>query len=161
MIAAATLLASSTSFAAAPAAVSVASHDPYDRYNDRTSKDFDYGYDKRHRVTARERERWEAAHRYDRDERNDRYDRNQNYGYEQNHRVTSAERARWETQQREAQLRAAQQREAELRAAQQREAQQRASQNNGYSSNYGYDRNHRVTPQERARWEAAHRYDHR
>jgi Ni/Co efflux regulator RcnB len=27
--------------------------------------------------------------------------------------------------------------------------------------NYGYDRNHRVTPQERARWEAAHRNDRR
>jgi len=27
--------------------------------------------------------------------------------------------------------------------------------------NYGYDRNHRVTPQERARYEAAHRNDRR
>ena len=27
---------------------------------------------------------------------------------------------------------------------------------------YGYDRNHRVTPQEHERWEATHRYnDHR
>ena len=25
--------------------------------------------------------------------------------------------------------------------------------------NYGYDRSHRVSPPERARWEAAHRYD--
>jgi hypothetical protein len=31
----------------------------------------------------------------------------------------------------------------------------------GPGNNYGYDKNHRVTPQERARWEAQHKNDRR
>ena len=42
----------------------------------------------RQRKEAAERARWEAQHRRD--------DRNFNYGYDRNHRVTPAERARWE-----------------------------------------------------------------
>ncbi|GGF26791.1 hypothetical protein [Hymenobacter cavernae] len=35
-----------------------------DRY-DRNDRDFNYGYDRNHRVTPAERARWEAAHRND------------------------------------------------------------------------------------------------
>ena len=118
IIAAAALFTSSAAFAA---------EGPFDRRNDdRNSKDFNYGYDRSHRVTPAERARWEAAHRNNdrRNDRDDHFDRNQNYGYDRNHRVTPSERARWEIQQRETQQRA--QREAQIRAAQQREAQQRA-----------------------------------
>ncbi|UOQ96998.1 hypothetical protein MUN81_17375 [Hymenobacter sp. 5317J-9] len=117
LLAAAALFTSTASFAA---------EGPFDhRYDDRNSKDFNYGYDRNHRVTAAEKARWEAAHRNDRRDNDDHFDRNQNYGYDRNHRVTAQERARWEAQQRaqrEAQERA--QREAQIRA--QREAQERA-----------------------------------
>ncbi|UOG76529.1 hypothetical protein MTX78_07990 [Hymenobacter tibetensis] len=88
------------------------------RYDDRNDRDFNYGYDKKHRVTPAEKARWEAAHRtdrrdydkrdynnrqadrYDRRDSNNRYDgRNEkdfNYGYDKKHKVTSQERARWE-----------------------------------------------------------------
>ncbi len=81
-------------------------------------RDFNYGYDRNHRVTPQERARWEAQHRNDR--RDDKFDRSKNfgfdrdhkvtleerrdwerahnYGYAQNHRVTPQERARWEAQ---------------------------------------------------------------
>jgi hypothetical protein len=94
-------------------------------------RDFNYGYPKGYRVSAKERARWEAAHRNDRrdndrrgDDRrdNDRFDRNQNFGFDRDHQVTREERRRWEA-----------------------------------AHNYGYDQNHRVTPQERARWEAQYR----
>jgi beta-glucanase (GH16 family) len=125
LIAAAALFTSTASFAA---------EGPYDhRYDDRNSKDFNYGYDRNHRVTDNERARWEAAHR-----RDDHFDRSTNYGYDRNHRVTAQERARWEAQQRENQLREAKLRQVQLREAKLREAQQREA------------------PQ-RAQWEASHR----
>ncbi|MBF9143368.1 hypothetical protein [Hymenobacter properus] len=131
LLAAAALFTSSTAFAA---------EGPFDhRYDgrdDRNSKDFNYGYDRNHRVTAAEKARWEAAHRNDRRD-DDHFDRNQNYGFDRNHRVTAQEKARWEAQQRA-------QREAQERA--QREAQFRAQRE----------------AQERARYEATHRqYGHR
>jgi hypothetical protein len=121
ILAAATLLVSAPSFAAAPPAFPFDNHKPYDRLNDRNDKDFNYGFDKRHRVTPQERARWEAAHRDDRrDDRNDRRDddrRDDRYD--------------------------------------------RRDDRNDRDFNYGFDKKHRVTPQERARWEAAHRYDGR
>ncbi|GGG49534.1 hypothetical protein [Hymenobacter glacieicola] len=80
----------------------------YTKYNDRNDRDFNYGYDKKHRVTPAEKARWEATQRNERrddyrdnrrdndNRREDRNDRNFNYGYEKNHRVTPQERARWE-----------------------------------------------------------------
>ncbi len=63
-------------------------------------RDFNYGYSKGHRVSAKERARWEAAHRNDRraDDRReaDRFDRNQNYGFDRDHKVTRDERRHWE-----------------------------------------------------------------
>ena len=130
LLAAAALFTSSAAFAA---------EGPFDRRydgrDDRNSKDFNYGYDRNHRVTNAEKARWEAAHRNDNrndnrndDRRNDNrndghFDRNQNYGFERNHRVTAQEKARWEAQQRA-------QREAQERA--QREAQQRAQRQYGH-----------------------------
>jgi hypothetical protein len=118
LLAAAALFTSSAAFAA---------EGPFDhRYDgrdDRNSKDFNYGYDRNHRVSNAEKARWEAAHRNDNDRRDGRdntpFDRNTNYGYDPNHRVTAVEKARWEAQQRA-------QHEAQERA--QREAQERARQ---------------------------------
>lgn len=82
---------------------SMAAPFPGDRYNDRNSKDFNYGFDKNHRVTPKERDRWEAAHRDDRkDDRrdynrfDDRNSKDFNYGFDKKHRVTRQERERWE-----------------------------------------------------------------
>ena len=64
-------------FAAPPlsAATSVPAHDNYRNGNDydrddRNSKDFNFGFDKKHRVTAQEKACWEDAHRRN-DERRD------------------------------------------------------------------------------------------
>lgn len=131
LIAAAGLLASSASFAAvAPAAVSFESHDPYDRYNDRSSKDFNYGYDRNHRVTPSERARWEAAHKNDRDDRKD------------DRRDYKDDRRDYKDDRRD-------------------DRRDAKDDRNSKDFNYGFDKKHRVTAQERARWEAAHRYYNR
>lgn len=121
-LASASLLTSTGAFAAAPG-------NDHDRYEQQRpgDRDFNYGYDRQHRVTPQERARWEAQHRNDRrdDDRrrdNDKFDRSKNYGFDRDHRVTPDERRDWER-----------------------------------SHNYGYAQNHRVTPQERARWEAQYR----
>jgi hypothetical protein len=130
---AAAVLLTATSAFATPLAVP--SHDG-PRYELRPGdRDFNYGYPKNYRVSAKERARWEAAHRNDRRDDNrrdndrrddrradDRFDRNQNFGFDRDHQVTREERRRWEE-----------------------------------GHNYGYDQTHRVTPQERARWEAQYR----
>jgi hypothetical protein len=100
-------------------------------------RNFNYGYDRNHRVTREEIARYQAQHRSDNrgrdndhrdndrrdnDRRDDHFDRNKNYGFDRDHRVTRDERRDWER-----------------------------------SHNYGYAQNHRVTPQERARWEAQYR----
>ena len=63
-------------------------------------RDFNYGYPKNYRVSAKERARWEAAHRNDRraDDRREatRFDRNQNYGFDRDHQATRDERRHWE-----------------------------------------------------------------
>lgn len=106
---AALALFASTSAFAAPAA----DHDdrrpaqgPGNRYDDRNSKDFNYGHDRKHRVTPQEKARWEAAHRNDRrgpagavaSQQQARWDaeRRNNYGYAKTYRVTDQERARWD-----------------------------------------------------------------
>ena len=113
-LATAVLLTTTSAFAALP---NDRDHDG-PRYELRPGdRDFNYGYPRGYRVSAKERARWEAAHRNDRrdDDRrrdNDRFDRDHrvtpderrrweaahNYGYDQNHRVTPQERARWEAQ---------------------------------------------------------------
>ena len=100
----ATALLLTTSAFAAPAPGHDDNRRPsIDCRDDRNDKDFNYGYDKKHRVTPQEKARWEAAHRNDRydNQRNDRYDdrrdqRDFNYGYDKNHKVTAREKARWE-----------------------------------------------------------------
>jgi hypothetical protein len=125
-LATASLFTSTGAFAAAPLA------GPGNRYEQQRpgDRDFNYGYDRSHRVTPQERARWEAQHRNDRrdddrrdnDRRDDKFDRNKNYGFDRDHRVTPDERRDWER-----------------------------------AHNYGYAQNHRVTTQERARWEAQYR----
>ncbi|HEX8328585.1 MAG TPA: hypothetical protein VF629_13670 [Hymenobacter sp.] len=139
ILAAAALLASSTaSFAAAPPVALFGSHDPYDRYNDRNSKDFNYGYDRNHRVTSSERARWEAAHKNDRNDRkNDRKDDRRDYKDDRRD-----DRRDYKDDRRD-------------------DRRDGRDDRNSRDFNYGYDRNHRVSAQERARWEAAHRYDSR
>lgn len=111
---------------------SCAAAGPFDhRYDDRNSPYFNYGYDRAHNVTAYERARWEAMHR---DNINDRRE---------------AKADVWEAK---ADLRDA---KHDLRVAR---LDAKDDRNSPYF-NYGFERNHRVTPQERARWEAAHRYD--
>jgi hypothetical protein len=127
-LATASLLTSTGAFAAAPLAGPGRDH----RYEQQRpgDRDFNYGYDRNHRVTPQERARWEAEHRNDRrdddrrdnDRRDDKFDRNKNYGFDRDHRVTPDERRDWER-----------------------------------AHNYGYAQNHRVTTQERARWEAQYR----
>jgi len=94
-LATASLLTSTGAFAAAPLA------GPGNRYEQQRpgDPDFNYGYDRRHRVTPQERARWEAQHRNDRrddDRRADKFDRNKNYGFDRDHRVTPDERRAWE-----------------------------------------------------------------
>lgn len=125
-LASASLLTSTGAFAAAPGI----NNDRDDRRYEQQrpgDRDFNYGYDRQHRVTPQERARWEAQHRNDRrdDDRrrdNDKFDRSKNYGFDRDHKVTRDERRDWER-----------------------------------GHNYGYAQNHRVTPQERARWEAQYR----
>jgi hypothetical protein len=121
-LATASLLTSPGAFAAAPLD---------NRYEQGPGdRNFNYGFDRNHRVTPQERARYEAQHRNDRrdddrrdnDRRDDKFDRNKNYGFDRDHKVTQDERRDWER-----------------------------------SHNYGYVQNHRVTSQERARWEAQYR----
>jgi hypothetical protein len=124
-LATASLLTSTGAFAAP-----FDNHDRDDRRYEQQrpgDRDFNYGYDRNHRVTREEIARYQAQHRNDNrgrdnDRRDDHFDRNQNYGFDRDHRVTQDERRHWEM-----------------------------------AHNYGYAQNHRVSPQERARWEAQYR----
>lgn len=94
-LATASLLSSTGAFAAAP----FDHHDRDDRRYEQQrpgDRDFNYGYDRNHRVTREEIARYEAQHRYNHDRRDDHFDRNQNYGFDRDHRVTPDERRRWE-----------------------------------------------------------------
>lgn len=93
---------------------------------------FNYGYDRSHRVTPSERTRWEAAHR---DAKDDRKDARRDYKDD----VKDARRDYKD----------------DIKDA------RRDYKDDRNSKDYGYDRSHRVSAQERARWEAAHRYEGR
>lgn len=80
---------------------------PGNRYDDRNSKGFNYGYDRKHCVTPQERAHWKPAHRDERrgpavvvatPQQHARWEtelRN-NYGYTKTHRVTDQEHASWD-----------------------------------------------------------------
>ena len=139
-LAAAFLLVTSTF--AAPAPGQDNRNQDVARRDDRNDKDFNYGYDKKHKVTPAEKARWEAAHKNDkRDDRKEDDRRDANYGYDKNHKVTPQEKARWE--------------------AAHKNDRKDDNRRNDKDFNYGYAKNHRVTAQEKARWEAAHRNDKR
>ncbi|GAA4497835.1 hypothetical protein GCM10023172_13390 [Hymenobacter ginsengisoli] len=125
-LATASLLTSTGAFAAP-----FNNHDRDDRRYEQQrpgDRDFNHGYERRHRVAREEIARYEAQQHHDNDRRDndrgrdDHFDRSQNYGFDRDHRVTQNERRDWER-----------------------------------GHNYGYAQNHRVTPQERARWEAQYR----
>jgi len=109
----------------------------------RNEKDFNYGYDKNHKVTPQERAKWEKEHKDDR--RDDRNTKDFNYGYDKNHKVTLQERAKWEA----------------AHPKKQQDDRKDHDPRNEKDFNYGYDKNHKVTPQERAKWEKEHKGDRR
>jgi hypothetical protein len=84
-----------------------------------------------------------------------------NYGYDKNHRVTPQERARWEAQHKN------DRRDNDHRDNDRRDNDHKNDRRDNdrkddkfdRNKNYGFDQNHRVTPQERARWEAQHKND--
>ncbi|WP_223649469.1 hypothetical protein [Hymenobacter psoromatis] len=84
-LASATLLASTSAFAAPTPANDHDRRDryEYDRHDDRFDRDQNYGFDRDHRVSMQERRHWEMGH---------------NYGYAQDYRVRREEHARWEAQ---------------------------------------------------------------
>lgn len=99
-LASASLLASTSAFAAAPISDN---HDRDGRYEQGPGqhRDDNYGYDRNHRVTPQEMARYQAQHRNDNrgrdnDRRDDKFDRNKNYGFDRDHRVTQNERRDWE-----------------------------------------------------------------
>jgi hypothetical protein len=103
-----------------------------------------YGYDKNHQVTPEERARWEAAHKDGRkdDRRTDRKDGRKDNGVAD--RKDSGKDARKEGPK-------------DDRKAPRKD--DRRDDRKGKDTNYGFDKNHQVTPEERARWEEAHKTD--
>ncbi|MDO7877316.1 hypothetical protein Q5H93_21405 [Hymenobacter sp. ASUV-10] len=86
-----------------------------------------------------------------------RADKESNYGYPKNYKVSAKERARYEAEQRKL---AEQQRKMVEQQRKQAEQQRKlADRRDDRDFNFGYPKNHQVTPQERARWEAAQRND--
>lgn len=133
ILAAASLLATSI-FAATPTA---SSHDRDEHHPTqqgpyaRNDKDFNYGFDKKHKVTPEERKRWEDAHKNDRkddrkEDKDDRKDRKEDYKDDRKD-----------------------------------ERKDRKDDRKDKDFNYGFEKSHKVTPQERARWEETHRNNHR
>jgi len=90
-LASASLFTSTGAFAAAPGI----DHDRRYEQQRPGDRDFNYGYDRNHRVTPQERARWEAQHHNDRRD-DDKFDRSKNYGFDRDHRVTRDERRDWE-----------------------------------------------------------------
>jgi hypothetical protein len=83
-----------------------------------------------------------------------------NYGYDKNHRVTPQERARWEAQHKND--RRDNDRKDDRRDNDRKDDRRdndRRDDKFDRNKNYGFEKNHRVTPQERARWEAQHKND--
>ena len=129
LLAAASLLASTASAAPATArhgGTANVVQNPHDRLNDRNDKDFNYGFDKKHRVTPEELKRWEEAHRTDR--KDDKHD-----GRKDDHKDDKHDNRK----------------------------NDKHDDRNDKDFNYGFDKKHKVTPEERTRWEAAHRNDGR
>ncbi|MGI4762802.1 MAG: hypothetical protein ACRYF0_18975 [Janthinobacterium lividum] len=94
-LASASLLASTSAFAAAPINND---HDRAGRYEQGPNqrRDDNYGYDRNHKVTREEMARYQAQHRNDNRGRDDKFDRNKNYGFDRDHKVTRDERRDWE-----------------------------------------------------------------
>lgn len=100
----------------------------------------------------------------DNHDRDNRYqqgpgDRNNNYGYDRNHRVTPQERARWEAQHRN-------DKHDDRRDNDHKDNGRRGNDKHDdrrddkfdRNKNYGFDRDHKVTQDERRNWEQGHNY---
>jgi hypothetical protein len=150
ILAAASLLAT-TSFAA-PASFTNdrdgragTQQNPNERFNDRNDKDFNYGFDKKHKVTPEERKRWEDAHKNDRkDQKDDRKDfkKDQKDDRKDLKKDLKDDRKDFKKDQKD-----------------DRKEFKKDQKDDRKDNNYGFDKNHKVTPEERARWEAAHKND--
>lgn len=95
---------------------------------------------------------------------NDRNDKDFNYGFDKKHQVTSEERKRWEEahkNDRKDERKDLKEIRKDERKDYKDERKDRKDDRKDKDFNYGFDKNHKVTPQERARWEEAHRNDHR
>lgn len=101
-----------------------------------------YGYDKNHQVTPEERARWEEAHKDGRkdDQQADRKDGRKDAGVadRKENRKTDQKDDRKDARK-----------------------DDRRDDRKDKDFNYGFDKSHQVTPEERARWEAAHKNDSR
>jgi hypothetical protein len=85
-------------------------------------------------VTPQEKARWEAAHKNDNDKHEDRKNDDKRDDHKGNDK------------------------RADIKHDDRRDDDKRDDRKGG-DSNYGYDKSHQVTPQEKARWEAAHKND--
>ena len=138
------------------AAASAQGH-PTERTTDKRAstaeRNDNYGYAKDHKVTAQERARWEAAHKKDQ-RQNEHDDKGSSTHSATNHSASSQGRPRQEEARKN-------DRQDERHAQDNDRADERRASANGKDVNYGYPKNHTVTAQERARWEAAHQTSQR
>ena len=87
---------------------------------------------------------------------NDRNNKDFNYGYDKKHQVSPDERKRWEDAHKKDRKDFKNDRKDDRKDYKDDRKDDRKD-----AKNYGYDKSHKVTPQERARWEAAHKNDNR
>ena len=111
----------------------------------RNGQDSNYGYDKTHKVTPAERAKWEATHKNDDNRKDDkrvadnRKDDKRNDTRKDDRKDDKRNDDRKDDKRND----------------------DRKDDRNGQNTNYGYDKTHQVTPEERAKWEANHKNDNR
>ena len=117
----------------------------------RNGNNSNYGYDRNHQVTPEERAKWEAQHKND---RNDRHDDKKGHDDRNDHHDDKKGRDKDDG-------RGDKKDHDKNDRGNNGNGRGPGRNDDGRGNNYGYDRNHQVTPQERAAWEAQHRNDHR
>jgi hypothetical protein len=136
---------------------------------DRTeARNDNYGYDKNHQVTPEERARWEAAHKDGRkdDRRADRKDDGATARKDGRKDEGVADRKDGRREDGVADRKdgrkdngVADRKEGGKDARNDSGKGPRKDDRKGKDVNYGFDKNHQVTPEERTRWEEAHKND--
>ncbi|MGI4870480.1 MAG: hypothetical protein ACRYFX_04795 [Janthinobacterium lividum] len=131
----------------------------------RNGNNSNYGYDKNHQVTPEERAKWEAQHKNDRrDDRNDRRDDKKDHDKNDRH---DDKKGHDDKKDHDKDDRRDDKKDHDKNdrgnngngRGNGRNDNNRG--NNGRDTNYGYDKSHQVTPEERTAWEAQHKNDHR